>query len=33
MMGVQWQLDGPGDVNKLPITTNEWIDKAKLTVW
>lgn len=33
MMGVQWQLDGPGDVNKLPITSNEWIDKAKLTVW
>jgi hypothetical protein len=33
MMGVQWQLDGPGDLNKLPVTTHEWIDTVKLTVW
>ncbi len=32
MMGVQWQLDGPGNPNLLPIAFNEWIDKATLTV-
>lgn len=32
MMGVQWQLDGPGNPNLLPISFNEWIDKASLTV-
>ena len=32
MMGVQWQLDGPGNPNLLPITLNECIDKASLTV-
>jgi hypothetical protein len=33
MMGVQWQLDGPGNLNNLPITANEWIDKVNLKVW
>jgi hypothetical protein len=33
MMGVQWQLDGPGNLNLLPITANEWIDKVSLKVW
>lgn len=32
MMGVQWQLDGPGNPNLLPITFNEWIDKASLSM-
>ncbi|HEV2117782.1 MAG TPA: hypothetical protein VGR48_17235, partial [Terriglobales bacterium] len=32
MMGVQWQLDGPGNTSLLPISFNEWIDKASLTV-
>jgi hypothetical protein len=31
MMCVQWQLNGPGDLNDLPIATNEWV-KVKLTV-
>ena len=32
MMGVQWQLDGPGNPNLLPISFNEWIDQSSLKV-